>query len=318
MFTQEQVQELYNKLSVLSKKDTSLPQADTVNWEDIFTIVQDGQNKKVNFRTFSESQVYQEAIASLVAQIEEKKQELAELMQHTEDILADISEATGVSQHFGQSQSVGISQKTLTNSITNIWEKIEEITHETIMGITMEFNPDYFISEGSVDVEISVAPIYPVGLLEKVELYKDGEEVPFYINEDVDSITTILNTDHTTTIVCKAVVLGAEFVVTKTITHYNEFWIGGGNAAADIMDVEHAQSIEGGTIQGSYNVTVPEDGHIIIVFAQELAEEFVRADMNGVEIPMTESSYTVSDVTYTVFTSNDTFVAGTYNIDINS
>ena len=311
MFTQEQVQELYNKLSVLSKKDASLPQADTVNWEDIFTIVQDGQNKKVNFRDFSNSEVYRESIASLVTQLEE-------LIQHAESILADITEAIGVSQHFGQSQSVGISQKTLTNSITNIWEKIEEITQETLMGITMTLNPEYFISEGSVDVEISVAPIYPVGLLEKVELYKDREEVPFYINEDVDSITTTLTTDHTTTIVCKAVVLGAEFVVTKTITHYNEFWIGGGDTTADIMDVEHAQSIEGGTIQGSYNVTVPEDGHIIIVFAQELAEEFVRVDMNGVEIPMTESSYTVSDVTYTVFTSNDTFVAGTYNIDINS
>ena len=44
---------------------------------------------------------------------------------------------------------------------------------------------------------------------------------------------------------------------------------------------------------------------------------FIRADMNGIEIPFTEQIVDIDDYSYSVLTSENAYVAGTYNIDIN-
>jgi predicted ATPase len=58
--------------------------------------------------------------------------------------------------------------------------------------------------------------------------------------------------------------------------------------------------------------------NLVIVIEDILRDRFVRADMNGVEIQFTETTQTISGKTYKVLTSENTYQAGTYNIDINS
>jgi hypothetical protein len=44
---------------------------------------------------------------------------------------------------------------------------------------------------------------------------------------------------------------------------------------------------------------------------------FIRADIGGVEIPFTSEDVTIDGHTYRVYTSENTYNEGTYNIDIN-
>ena len=67
------------------------------------------------------------------------------------------------------------------------------------------------------------------------------------------------------------------------------------------------------------DVALADDDHLIIVMGENMREAFIRADMNGIEIPLVEAAepITVDSYNYIVFTSADTYEAGTYNIDIN-
>ena len=114
---------------------------------------------------------------------------------------------------------------------------------------------------------------------------------------------------------CKAKIMGVEYTRQSVITHYNSFWLGAGNVYSDIMDVEHVIPITNG-MRGAYDVHVEEGQKIIIIVGESLANGFLRADLNSVEIPFTESTVTVDDKNYKVFIS-EPWVAGDYNIDIN-
>ena len=86
---------------------------------------------------------------------------------------------------FGDSDLIGISQKTLTNAINRIWDKIEDITGETLRGISMSVNPEYFIS-GSTIVNITANAVEASGLFEHIAFYKivDGEETLIAESQD--------------------------------------------------------------------------------------------------------------------------------------
>jgi hypothetical protein len=82
------------------------------------------------------------------------------------------------------------------------------------------------------------------------------------------------------------------------------------------MNVDHVIPITNG-MRGAYDVDVTQGQHIIIVVGESLAGGFLRADLNSVEINFTESTVTVDGKNYKVFTSEEAYSAGTYNIDIN-
>lgn len=100
---------------------------------------------------------------------------------------------------------------------------------------------------------------------------------------------------------------------TKQVT----FWIGGGSEASDIMDDSHKVQTDI-SMKKSVNVVCEADDNIIVVMGSDIAKYFVRIDLNGYEIPMTETTETIDEKTYKVLTSVNTYSAGTYNIDINS
>ena len=82
------------------------------------------------------------------------------------------------------------------------------------------------------------------------------------------------------------------------------------------MDIEHNVSTLN-SISGSINLVVPEDSHIYVVVIESLRSGFRRMDMNGIEIPFSETTVNIEGNTYHVLTSINTYSAGTYNIDIN-
>lgn len=237
--------------------------------------------------------------------------ELAKDLQNQIDALEIAGVA--VSNEFGTDSHISISQKSMTDAINKIWQKFEDITGEVLQGVNMVVTPEYFISEDGTDVHITANTVDTNGIFEHIAFYGNGALIAEASN--VDYFEHDLHIDETTVIMCKAKIMGVEYTRQSVITHYNSFWLGAGNVYSDIMDVEHVIPITNG-MRGAYDVHVEEGQKIIIIVGESLAGGFLRADLNSVEIPFTESTVTVDDKNYKVFVS-EPWVAGDYNIDIN-
>lgn len=220
---------------------------------------------------------------------------------------------TALTDEFGSNDYLGVNQKTLTNAINKIWEVLENITGESLQGIDMTVTPSYFISESGCNVHINASTVTTNGIFEHIAFYVNGELI--VEDENVDYLDFDTYIKETSVIKCVAKIMGIEYTRQEVVTHYNSFWLGAGTSYEDIMDVEHVIPITNG-IRGSYDVNVEQGDHIIVIIGESLKEGFIRADINSVEIPFTESTVTVDGNNYKVFTSVNTYVEGTYNIDI--
>ncbi len=219
-----------------------------------------------------------------------------------------------VSNEFGSNSHIGVSQKTLTEAFNKLWQKLEDMTGEVLQGISMSVTPNYFISEDGCSVHISANTVETNGIFEHIAFYGNGALIAEASN--VDYFEHDLHIDETTVIMCKAKIMGVEYTRQSVITHYNSFWLGAGNVYSDIMDVGHVIPITNG-MRGAYDINVENGQHIIVVVGDSLKDRFIRADINGIEIKMIESSVTVDDNVYKVFVSENTYQKGIYNIDIN-
>lgn len=220
-----------------------------------------------------------------------------------------------VSNEFGDNPHIGISQLTLTNAINRVWQKIEELTGEISHGITLTVDKEYFVSEDGADLHITVNPVDSTDIFERVSLYANGVLIDERDNVE-DLYTVDYHIEESTLIRCEAKILGIPYEDKAFVTKYNSFWIGGGNSYLDVIQ-DTPIPIENG-MRGHYPVAVGDGEHIIVVVGEHLANGFIRADMNGVEIAFTlEEGVEVDGKKYNIYTSVNTFNEGTYDIDVN-
>ena len=216
-----------------------------------------------------------------------------------------------LSNKFGEDPHIGISQKTLTAAINDIWYKLEEITGETLVGINLTVTPEYYIGEEGCDVNIVAETVTENGIIEYIKVFVNDELIAE--GEDEHEFEFDVHISDTSEIKCLAQVLGVVYERKVTITHYSPFWVGAGSTYSSVMTTGNLRNIG-----GNYNITFTAGQNLIVVVEDILRDRFVRADMNGVEIQFTETTQTISGKTYKVLTSENTYQAGTYNIDINS
>ena len=228
----------------------------------------------------------------------------------------DSLEISGIalSNVFGSDPHIGISQKTLTEAFDRLYAILENITGEVYRGISMVVTPEYYIGEEGCNVHVTATTVDTNGIFEKIEFYINGELVSESENTDYVEFDTEIS--ETSVVMCKAKILGVEYTEQKVITHYSSFFLGGGTSFHDIMDVEHVIPIRK-YMRGAYDVACAEGDHIIIVVGETLADSFIRADINGVEIPFNKYGTMVDGKLYKVFVSESTYSAGIYNVDIN-
>lgn len=229
-------------------------------------------------------------------------------------ILSAGTHGIAVANEFGDNKLISVSQKKLTDAFVKVWQKLEDITGESLQGITMAVTPDYFIGEDGADIHVTANTVEANGIFEQIRFLINGAEV--YSAENVDTLEYDAHIDETSVIKCEAKIMGVWYERQNIITHYNSFWLGAGTTYTDIMDVEHCIPITNG-MRGAYDVSVADGDHLFIVVGGSLAQGFLRADMNSIEIPFTESTVEIDGETYKVYTSINTYNAGTYNIDIN-
>ena len=99
--------------------------------------------------------------------------------------------------------------------------------------------------------------------------------------------------------------------------HENVFYMGAGTSYTDVLNSAHMKPVNV-SMKINADVVCENGDNIILVIESSFRKYFFRADMNGVEMGFTESTQTVDGVEYKVLTSENTYGAGTYNIDINS
>jgi len=299
----------------LSKhKLSDYPEPDSITGDEIMPIVQNEANKTLVLNDLIHVHSIVEAFAASANKVTDFWNKIQSQLEEIHNQIDSFDEhGIAVSNEFGDDKHISISQKTITDAINKIWQKFEDITGEILQGVNMVVTPEYFISEDGTDVHITANTVDTNGIFEHIAFYGNGALIAEASN--VDYFEYDLHIDETTVIMCKAKIMGVEYTRQSVITHYNSFWFGAGNVYSDIMDVEHVIPITNG-MRGAYDVHVEEGQKIIIIVGESLADGFLRADLNSVEIPFTESTVTVDNKNYKVFVS-EPWVAGDYNIDIN-
>ena len=313
---------------LFGEKLSEYPDADQLTGREILPIIQGGENRNMktenvldipqvvskfsNYDTLvaSSREDFNRGLAVLNSKLEDKAAELQKLIESLE--------VTGlsISQFFGDSEVLGISQKTLTMNLNLLAQEILAVTGKTL-GITLTVVPDYVVSPTTGDITITVNSKF--GYLERVEVYVD--DILIGSDESVTEYVINHSIAEDVTIKVKAIVLGNEYMEEKEVKKYFPYFIGAGNVYTDIMNPEHAIPFNG-KLTGSFNVTVNEGEKLFIIIptylrdtiirTNILGEEIASVDMNGFEIPFDESTVD----TLTVFTSKNTYQAGTYNIDV--
>jgi len=142
-----------------------------------------------------------------------------------------------ISNEFGSSTTVSISQKTMTEAINKLWEKIEKLTGETMRGINMTVTPTSFTSEEGCVVHITAQTDGIVNVFEHLSIYANGRLLTEATNTDSFEFDTEIS--ETTTIKCIAKILGLEYTKEKTIIGYNYFWLGGSDSYENIKQDEY-------------------------------------------------------------------------------
>ena len=239
-----------------------------------------------------------------------------------------IAGGIALSNTFGDNPNIGISQKALTEAVNAIWNKIQDITGESLYGISLTVNPTYFIDEEGGVLHISANSRDMNSIFEKLSFHWNYEEEPFLSYEDIagiDDVTVEIPDEkvinNKVIITCKAQILGQPYMEQKTVTRYSSFFLGSGASYEDLMingsfNPVYSKSIAH-HMRAAYDVQVAEGDHIIIVLGESLRPGFIRADINGIEIPFTERTVTVNDTVYEVLTSVDKYCEGTINVEIN-
>lgn len=219
-----------------------------------------------------------------------------------------------VSNEFGEDAHVGVSQKALTAAFNKVWAKIEDITGESLLGFQMAVTPEYYIGEEGCNIHVTATTVDTVDVFEYIGFYINGQLIKEGENVDYMEFDTEIN--ETSVVMCVAKILGVPYSKQAIITHYSSFWLGAGSTYTDVMKNSNLRPITNG-MRGAYNIDVASGQKIIIVLGESLRQGFIRADINGVEIAFVETTETVDGNTYKVLTSENTYQAGTYNIDIN-
>ena len=185
----------------------------------------------------------------------------------------------------------------------------------------MIINPTYFVGN-ETNVNIAATTCQEGEIFEHIAFYANSVLIDEAENVRVFNVSTQIN--ETTEIRCVAKIMGIEYEKIKIITQYNDFFLFSGNFNDSeyavnyaLNHTEYSLPIENDTLRGSYDLTCEDNDNIMILIGKSLEDKFIRADLNGLEIPFEREAITVNGNEYILFTSTNQYNAGTYNIDIN-
>ena len=347
-FTKEDFQKIEEYLRQNSMKDTDFqeyPDGESFNPEDIIVIVHNGINYKlpiikldgviqildrwITERMIASGAITPDKLSDEVKPfiIDETNQRLTEVTEaldskyqnitdNIESVINNILQKFELSldRKYGDNTDRGIQQKTLTDSLHMVLAELSELNHKQYTDYTTSVNPVVLLMEPPGSTEVTA---------DATEAIAPFDSIKFYVNDvleaessDVRTFTSSVPIVEDSNIRIEGTILGKVVYKEHFVRKIVPFFIGGGQTYSEIMNDAHLQPLIG-TLEGDYNITIPEDGdHIFIIIPSTREREFRRADLNGidVQIEIPFARYTFEN--YIVFKSLNTYQAGTYNIDI--
>lgn len=220
-----------------------------------------------------------------------------------------------VSNIFGDDPHIGISQKKLSWFANYVLSLLEEALDRPLLGFTWLVTPTYIHGEWPTRVSISAQPTSEGNVFEHIKLFANNVVVD-EVTDVVSSYSFEIDLQQTVNLRMEAKLLGTYYERTETVNHYSSFWLGAGSTYASIMDQAHQVPLDGGS-RVVKDITASDGDNIFIIIGDSVSSAFIRADMNGVEIPFTMETVTIDGHQYNIYTSQETYEEGTYSIDIN-
>lgn len=221
-------------------------------------------------------------------------------------------EGAQVTNDFGDSESLAISQKTLTEEFEKIWNKID-IDNK----VNLQVYPDSFAGLGC-NVHVVMSPINPEGSFDNIKLYLNDNLLTE--RENVQSLTYDTTTDRTSVVKCVATIDGIEYTKTSTITKYPPMWVGTVQPEGDLNNIVNPynaiSSVEG--LNKRILVNFNAGDHLAIILDLELNGKIKRVDMSGIEILLNSTTIEINGTNYLVYISKNQYKQGSYYININS
>ena len=231
-----------------------------------------------------------------------------DLENQMQSFLATASGGEAFSTMYGNSNVMGVTQKTLTETVNGLYQLIFDALGIEVGDVQISITPDaFFHNEAAV---VNIAAVADYGLFDFVKVYFDGVKV---IEEtSVVTFSEYRTIGGTTTIRVEAQVLGKLYTYEKTVTMASDFFIGAGATYEDVYDPQYSRPYDGDPT-GQYTVEVEEGQRIVIILPTADVSKIEQIEMNDFNIPMDTTTFGI----YTVYTSLNTYQAGTYTIDIN-
>lgn len=216
-----------------------------------------------------------------------------------------------ITQEFGDSDELVISQKVITKKIDNLQYQINNL-HPGVIGVGITANPNLIYDDSSSNVTIT-AKMNDNSVADKIEI-KIGDTIIGSENNVSELVVTqILN--GTTTIKAYAVQSGFDYNASTKVTGTKPYYIGSGTEYNDVVNDSCKQSIKLSP-SGTYNVTINNNGDYVF-FVIPRTMNINSAKMSGFDFPLqAPQNVEIEGVEYKYYQSANTYDAGTLTIVI--
>lgn len=216
-----------------------------------------------------------------------------------------------ITQEFGDSDELVISQKVITKKIDDLQDQINNL-HPGVIGIGITVNPNIIYDDSSSNVIIT-AKMNDNSIADKIEI-KIGETIITSENNVSQLIVThILNS--TTTIKTIAYQSGFNYNASIKVIGTKPYYIGSGTEYNNVINDSCKQNIKSSPI-GTYNVTINNNvDYVWFVVPNNMTIN--KVTMNGFNFPIEFAKIVqIEGNAYKVYKSSNTYDAGIITIVI--
>lgn len=216
-----------------------------------------------------------------------------------------------ITQEFGDSNELVISQKVITKKIDDLQNQINNL-HPGVIGVGIIANPNIIYDDSSNNVTIT-AKMNDNSIADKIEIKIGDTIIGSENNVSELVITQILN--GTTTIKAYAIQGGFDYNASTKVTGTKPYYIGSGTEYNNVVNDSCKQSIKASP-SGTYNVIV-NNNRDYIWFVIPNSMTINRVTMSGFDFPIESPQIVeIEGNTYKVYKSSNTYDAGVITIII--
>ena len=279
------------------------PITDIKYWKPVARLKRDLVVDYQNFK--NEVNAKMQALANVIGAFQ---QQLDNMNTQMQSFLETASGGEAFSNLYGDSEVMGVTQKTLTETISRLYQLIGDSIGIDMNSVQITITPDAFFKNEAAVINISAIAEY--GLFDAVRVYFDGIKV--VEKTSVQTFSENLTVNKTTDIRVEAVLFGRTCTEKKTVQMSSDFFIGAGASYEDVYNPAYSRPYNGDP-KGAYTINVAEGQHIVFILPTADVSKVEQIEMNDFNMIMETATFGI----YTAFTSVETYQAGTYTIDIN-